>query len=569
MKKRVLYLALTCVLVLSLVLVSCGKTTPTTTATTQTQTTSAASTTKTSAASSTATTATTSKVTTSTSTATPTAAGTPVYGGILKVGDYRLSTFLGNPAKLSNTYAIRQAAPAIEPLLRVDGSGKVIPWLAKSWVEDAVAKTITLTLNTGITFSDGTPFNAAAVKWNLDQDIATKQTGTTTIKSVEVVNDNTVRINLTIWDNTILAIMGFSYMAMMISPTAYQKNGGEAWANNHPVGTGAFVFETWIPQVTISYTKNPTYWQTGKPYVDRVENVIIVDQTVGQLNFKAGKTDMFVDPLTSDVPALVKTYPNTTILPFAAYATVRDGAIFDSADTASAFADVRVRQAAQYAVNKEEMNKVIFGGVGQVTDQWITKDSWGYDPSVTGYPYNPEKAKQLLADAGYGPGSPLKTTFIVQSGAPQDDQSAAVKGYFAAVGINLTLQPTLSTALDALYASKWHGMIGISTYATPDPAQAMRDRYAGQDARYYANMLIPADYKEAVLNACSAPDFATKLKYVQQADKLFTDKYCLALIFAIRVQSAAKQNWLHEDGLYKFAASSLWAPEGAWKDAGH
>ncbi len=568
MRKRVLWLALVCVMLLAMLLASCGKSAPaTTTATsksTQTQTQTTTSTTvKTTTAP-----ATTTSSSTLVAPTTTTPAGTAQYGGILRIGDYALALVIGNPAVMTSGFGQRQARPAIETLMRIDKTGAVTPWLVKSWTTDAVAMTITLTLNTGIMFSDSTPFNAAAVKWNLDRDIAAKQTGTNLMKSVDVVNDNTVNITLTQWDNTILDLLGSSYIGMIISPTTAQKHDAN-WIGSNPVGTGPFTFDTWIPQVTISYTKNPNYWQPGEPYVDRVENVIIVDQTVGQLNFKAGKTDMFVDPLTSDVPNLVKTYPNTTILPFAAYATVRDGAIFDSADPTSPFGDVRVRQAAQYAVNMDEMNKVIFGGVGQVTNQWITKDSWGYDPTITGYSYNPDKAKQLLADAGYGPGNPVKTTFIVQSGAPQDDQSAAIKGYFAAVGINLTLQPTLSTALDGLYASKWHGIIGISTYATPDPAQAMRDRYAGLDARYYANMLIPADYKAAVLNACSAPDFATKLKYVQEADKLFTDKYCLALMFAIRVQSAAKQNWLHNDGLYKYAASSLWAPEGAWKDAGH
>ena len=90
---------------------------------------------------------------------------------------------------------------------------------------DSSAKTITLTLRRGVKFHDGTDFNAEAVKWNLDQAISTKQFGSVLIESVDVVDPYTVRINLKQRDNTLLGMLGFSYIGMMISPTAFKTKG--------------------------------------------------------------------------------------------------------------------------------------------------------------------------------------------------------------------------------------------------------------------------------------------------------------------------------------------------------
>jgi ABC-type transport system substrate-binding protein len=146
----------------------------------------------------------------------------PRYGGILKVGDYRSTAFLGYPQEMVAGYVKRQAGPAIENLLRLDKDGQTVPWLATGWKIDAGAKTITLTLRKGVKFHNGTDFNAEAVEWNLDQAISTKQFGSVLINSVDVVDPYTVRINLKQWDNTLLGMLGFSYIGMMISPTAFK-----------------------------------------------------------------------------------------------------------------------------------------------------------------------------------------------------------------------------------------------------------------------------------------------------------------------------------------------------------
>ena len=140
---------------------------------------------------------------------------------------------IGFPAKAAtNTTVTTQSRPAIETLFRVDKTGNVTPWLAIGYKNDTAAKTITMTLQKGVKFHDGTDFNAEAVKWNLEQAKTRKLSGTQTFKSIDVVDDYTIRISLTAWDSTVIS--NFTAIpGMIVSPTAYNKN-GEEWAMKNP-----------------------------------------------------------------------------------------------------------------------------------------------------------------------------------------------------------------------------------------------------------------------------------------------------------------------------------------------
>jgi peptide/nickel transport system substrate-binding protein len=162
----------------------------------------------------------------------------PRYGGTLTMSDFVEEPNIGYPPKMFRPPAMRQSGPALETLLRIDMTGKPIPWLATAIKEDPKAMTVTLTIRKGVKFHDGTDFNAEAVKWNLDQQVADKGLGTDNIKSVEILNDSTVRINLTAWDSTFTSNLA-QPTGLMISPAAFKKNGKD-WCANNPVGTGPF-----------------------------------------------------------------------------------------------------------------------------------------------------------------------------------------------------------------------------------------------------------------------------------------------------------------------------------------
>jgi len=486
----------------------------------------------------------------------------PRYGGILKVGDYRPTAFLGYPQKMVAGYVKRQTGPAIENLLRLDKDGQTVPWLATGWKIDPGAKTITLTLRKGVKFHDGTDFNAEAVKWNLDQAISTKQFGSVLINSVDVVDPYTVRLNLKQWDNTLLGMLGFSYIGMMISPTAF-KTKGEEWVAANPVGTGPFRFVSWQKDVKIVFNKFDGYWQKGKPYLDGIEDIIIYDKVVGGLSFKRGETDLLIEPLYEDIAGYEKEgYRINRLL--GGFASPTAGAVPDSADPNSPFANVKVRQAVAYAVDTQAMVKAILAGEGVACTQWMYPGHWAYNPNIVGYPYNPDKAKKLLAEAGYPNG--FKTKYYFTSGMAEYQQYAqALAGYLDKIGIQVELVPTPSAQISSIWAraGSWDGMMMLFPPPYPDVAAGLRDRFFG-DGKNYKKMLAPDDYKQAVSNAVTAADFATKQRWTQEALKLFTDKYALVIPFYHPNRVVIERLYVHGTGLFTVATDSQWTPEDAW-----
>ncbi len=482
----------------------------------------------------------------------------PQYGGILRLSDMTDGANIGLPSRYSPVYAQRQVAPAIETLFRTDKTGKPIPWLAESYKEDAKGMTITLWLRKGVKFHDGTDFNADAVKWNLEQYMAAKSGGTEKFKSVDIIDNFTVRINLSEWDNT--AIGNMAYMiGSIISPTAFKKNGAD-WCANNPVGTGPFQFVSWDKNAKTVYKKFPDYWQKGKPYLDGIEWLPISDPLTRLLSFKKGELDLALSVAAKDVAELEKE----------GYVVIRRnagsgmlGVVHDSANPNSPFSKLKVRQALQYAIDTEAIAKTIYLGEAEAAKEWIYKGHWAYNPAVVGYPYNPAKAKQLLKEAGYPNGFKTKITYITSA---QDDQLyTAVQAYFKAIGIEAELEPVTSPKWTqiALTGGKWDGMIQGGVTGNPDVAGTLAARYI-LGGRYYSQMAIPEEYKKAVENAITAPDFKTKEKWTKTALKLEIDKYCIRTVFVSRPDFAVGKKTLHNHGFFATPNTAWWTPEEAW-----
>ena len=183
------------------------------------------------------------------------------------------------------------ASCCLEGLISVRMDGSVVPVLATSWTTSADGLSITFNLRKGVKFHDGSDFNADVCKWNMDLNLAAKQMGTTGWKSIDKIDDYTIRVNFNSAGNTNLTGVagGPSYQ---ISKAYFDKNGIEAtrW---HPVGTGAFMFESYERDAKVVFKRNPSYWDTGKPYLDSVVMTIIQDSTVRKLAFQKGDINRF------------------------------------------------------------------------------------------------------------------------------------------------------------------------------------------------------------------------------------------------------------------------------------
>lgn len=486
-----------------------------------------------------------------------TASSAPRYGGILRIAEWREGASIGWPPTMYPVVSNRQATPAIETLLRIDKTGKPGPWLATGYETDSDSKTITLILRKGVKFHDGTDFNAEAVKWNLEQCVSAKTTGTHSFKSIDKIDDYTIRIQLTEWDSTLTGVLAQN-VGMMISPTAYKKNGQE-WCTSHPVGTGPFELVSWQKDTKTTYKKFDGYWQKGKPYLDGIEWTPIIDTLTRELSFRNGESELMLTQEAKGIANLKKDgYSVVRALPGSGAWNL----LPDSANPNSPFADVRVRRAAQYAIDTKAIVDAIFYGEAEVTNQYTYKGHWAYNPSIEGYPYNPTKAKQLLAEAGYPNGFKTKSMYINN---PTNDQvNSAVQGFLKEVGIDVQLDPTQAGRWfqAGVQGGDWEGFIYTGPFPNPDVAGTLALRYAGGGP--YKWMTLPADYVEAIKKALKAPDFETKQKWTQEALKLMIDKYCLQIVLFCPPEFAISQPNVNDHGFYMTTNNIAWTPEDAW-----
>ncbi len=484
----------------------------------------------------------------------------PQYGGILRVAEQTEGISIGYPAKMNRiVFGIRQAAPALEALFRPDRQGKPIPHLVSSVKEDAKTKNITLILRKGIKFHDGTDFNAEAVKWNLDECITSKTPGVEKITEVAVIDPYTVKISLSEWDSTVIS--NFTQLpGLMISPASCKKNGPQGCANT-PVGTGPFQFVSWDKDKQTVYKKFTGYWQKGKPYLDGIEWISVAEPVTREMVFRKGDADLLLTVAPKDVGTLERDgYKVSRNRLLGAMSMVPD-----SANTQSPFADVRVRRAAQYAIDASAIVKSVYFGEAEAASQWAYKGHWAYNKSVQGFPYNPAKAKQLLKEAGYPNG--FKTKITYRTNPVQDQVFVAVQGYLKAVGIDAELEPIQIARYDqvAFQGGKWDGLIMNAVLSNPDVVALLAQSYAGK-GKQYAQMAAPADYVNAIDNAINAPDFKTKQKWTQEVMKLMIDKYSLQITLLNRSDFAVGAKNVHDHGFSSTPDNSFWTPEKVWME---
>jgi len=333
----------------------------------------------------------------------------------------------------------------LETLLRYNKEAELVPFLATSWKEDAEALTVILTLREGVKFHDGTDFNAEAVKWNLDQFLAMERAELQAVESVDAIDDYTVRLNLSGYDEGTLNYLA-GHAGYMISPTAFEEHGQE-WCENNPVGTGPFKFVSWEKDVSIKFERFDDYWQEGLPYLDGVTWFTMRDPMTAKISFLAGELDVLtmVDPQDApDIAAAGKVVALTD-----APGELEVG-FPDGGHDYSAWSNLKVRQAAAYAINRQAIADAMGYGYWTPTNQRAPEGQWYYNPDVVGYPYNPEKARELLAEAGYSDDGFKTTLYVNAVSAYRVLIVTAIQGYFEEIGIDVEI--------DTMEQSRFHNL---------------------------------------------------------------------------------------------------------------
>ncbi|MBS1253418.1 MAG: Heme-binding protein A [Anaerolineales bacterium] len=341
-----------------------------------------------------------------------------------------------DPIQNTTTTVGNMAEYMVETLLFADKEGDILPQLVADWDISDDGLEYTLHLREGVTFHDGTAMDAEAIKWNLDRlldpDLKSPARGTfNVIEDVEVVDEYTFRLHLSDTFPPLLAALAGSSNATIISPASVDQEGNSYETITQPVGTGPYIFKERVKGERIVVARNEDYWGE-QPYYDEVVFRIVPEAATRESLLLAGQVDLIILPPISDLPAL-KQNPDVEVLLAPSILTLCSSDL----TTDEVLSDVRVRQALNYAVDKQAIIDSVLFGAGQVLDAPMSPSLYGYCPQPP-YEYNPEKAKQLLAEAG---AENIELGFIAPTGRyVQDFQAAqAIAGFLSEVGVKASV----------------------------------------------------------------------------------------------------------------------------------
>lgn len=484
------------------------------------------------------------------------AAATPKSGGTLKVVTNRGPQVIGNPAKMIET-ELFSIIPAVETLVKWGPNYTIVPNLATAWTIAPDGKSMTFNLRQDVKFHDGTDFNAQAVKWNIDTQKEAKRPELDLVTSVDVVDNNTVRINLSQFSSGLLYDLAH-YAGLMVSPTAIQKNGVE-WATNNVVGTGPFKLVNFKRDVSISYEKFAGYWEKGKPYLNGIEINYIADQMVAAAALQSGQADIYRgtssanSKMASDLAArglTVDTAPGSTSVLYG-----------DSNNADSIFANIKVRQALEYAVDKAAICKALGYGYWQPVTQLVPQGVAAYNPDAQVRPYDPARAKQLLTEAGYPNG--FSTQLIAPTAGISADAVVSLQGYLKAVGINADVQMVEAGQWTTTRVKGWKNAIVHYPVAYPTGNWAvLLNREFPANNTLWPTVQRPPGYAELIAKIFAATDLDTQNKLNQQLSKLMADNETCVPLW-IGVVLAIKQPYVHDNTMC-VVHQMAWYPGEAW-----
>lgn len=347
-----------------------------------------------------------------------------------------------DPADTQDNLSYSIEKTMYQGLLGFDNNMKMVPVLAKSYTVAKDAKSITFVLKQGIKFADGTAFNAQAVKTNLDR-VDNKANGLkryslfSMISGVKVLSTYKVEVDLSAPFGAIAA--NFAHpAAMMISPQALQKYGKKV--AQHPDGTGPFEFVTWKDGSDLVVKQNPNYWGT-KTNVKEIDFKFVPDESTSVSMLESGEAQ-FVYPIPTDQISTLKS--NSKVVVENKPSIVVNYVVMNT--TVKPFSDPRVRQALNYAMDKNAFIKVAENGMATPLYSAIAPNTWGYVKQQS-YNFNIQKAKDLLAQAGYKDG--FSTTLVSNNSSDTVKDDQFIQQQLAQVGVTVKIQPMDGATLDS------------------------------------------------------------------------------------------------------------------------
>lgn len=384
-----------------------------------------------------------------------------------------------------------------ETLVEMTPEGDLVAGLATEWEVSPDATLFTLTIRQGVTFHDGEPLNAQAVKVNFDRRLD-PNAGTemmflvAEIEEVNVVGEYTVEIRTRAPFAPMINHLSHSNNAM-VSPVALNVSWDQPVTP--PVGTGPFKFTSRTVGDRLTMERNDDYWGTA-PILEQIVWRVIPDDTSRVIALETGEVDVIVRIPPLDVPRL-EADPDINVVIAPSVRTMFLGFNTNRAP----YDNPLVRQALNHAVNKEAIVEFILGGVGRVSDAPISPGIFGHQSTMT-YEYDPDLARQLLEDAGYPDGFSVTLSPAVGRYHMDVEVAEAVAADLEAVGLTVTLDTRdwgtyisfmLATPEEAeIYQLAWGTITVDADYGLYPMFHSDEVRPAGFNLGFYSNEEVDA-----------------------------------------------------------------------------
>jgi peptide/nickel transport system substrate-binding protein len=458
-----------------------------------------------------------------------------------------------NPVVATDGQSYIAEWPIYDSLVELDDKLGVKPLLAESWEVSRDGLTYTFKLKKGVKWHDGKPFTARDVAFTfysvLDPKVTTPHRGyfdalvgfpeltnkenpkkpeELAQKPIEVLDDHTVRFRLRYPYGAFLAVLVNPRAGIVPEHILKGQDLNTAEFNRKPIGTGPFKFVEWKRGERIVLEANPDY-HGGRPALDRLIYRVIPDNVVLLQELRAGGVDFIERPPLTEVGKLkqtaglkVLTADNTsyTYLGFR-----QDLAPFD---------DIRVRRALYHAIDVPAIVREVLQGYGAIANGQFPPGSWAYDPSVKPYAYDPNRAKALLAEAGWKPGPDgilvkdgKRLAFSLrhdQADQTVKDTTIIIQEFLKKVGVEATVEPLdWPTFVKKLFASEFEGIVvGWTNFHDPDPFAWSIWHSSQWKARNFAHYKSPR--ADAALEAArQARDQGERKKHYAEFSKILME----------------------------------------------
>lgn len=441
-----------------------------------------------------------------------------VYGGSVVVGiqqdidslDPHKATAAGTKEILFNIF---------EGLVKSDKNGDLMKALASDYTVSEDGLVYTFTLRDGVRFHNGNAVTAEDVKYSLERASGLLD-GTPLISSlgvitnVEILDEKTVQVTVS-GANTELI---YSFTAAIIPAGSGEDESGT------PIGTGPFSFVSYTPQVGIVVKKNADYWQQGLPYLDEVTFKIVTSADTALLELQGGSIDIYPYLTDSQATELAGSFQILS-----APSAVVQALFLNNADPL--LSDVRIRQAICYALDKDLVNEFVAGGRATLISGAMLPTLTTYYTDLNdiyGTGANIEKAKELMADAGYPDGFDLE--IVVPSIYEYHVQTAEVVAeQLKEADIRVTIKPVeWNTWLEDCYNGRQYQatISGVTSDVTPG---YMMNRFQTDSKKNFINF-ASAEYDEIYKKAAAETDTAKKAEYYKQLQRIICEEAGSAFI---------------------------------------